>query len=292
MPRKRGRFTFKDGGAIRDLEHFLKAIRDFGGRGPAQTYFRGQGERVEQLMPSIGRKQYYAGKSVTFSEKQERSLLKRFRRYAYEYFRRVPTEWETLFLARHHGLPTRLLDWTSNPLVALYFAASHQSDDVARSAPGGGERKLEVDGTVWAIARRETDRDSIDVFAKEPSPLEVPGLRVVYPVNPSPRITAQSGVFTLHADPWADLVKCAGKVYAEDELDIDRLQRWTVPAVNKSSIILDLERVAINSRTLFPDLDGLARGLWETEVIRTAFKETRPLPERERPRSHSRGKHR
>jgi hypothetical protein len=184
----------------------------------------------------------------------------------------VPTEWETLFLARHHGLPTRLLDWTSNPLVALYFAASHQSDDVARFTPGGGETKLDVDGTVWAIARRETDRDSIDVLVEGPSPLDVRGIRVVNPVNPSPRITAQSGVFTLHGDPWVDLVKCAGKPYSDDELDIQRLQRWTVPAANKTNIILDLERVAINSRTLFPDLDGLARGLWETEVIRTAFK--------------------
>ena len=272
MPRKQARFTFQDGGAIRDLDHFLKEIREFGGRGPMQTYFRGQGELVEQLMPSIGREQYYAGKSVTFTEKQERSLLKRFRRYAYEYFKRVPTEWETLFLARHHGLPTRLLDWTSNPLVALYFAASHQSDDIARSAPAGRQRKLDVDGTVWAISRREADHDSIDVLVEGPSPLDIRGIRLVYPVNPSPRITAQSGVFTLHGDPWADLVKCAAKAYDGDELDINRLNRWTVPAANKTNIILDLGRVAINSRTLFLDLDGLARGLWETEVIRSTFK--------------------
>lgn len=272
MPRKQARFTFQDGGAIRNLEHFLEEIRDFGGRGPAQTYFRGQGELVEQLMPSIGRRQYYAGKSVIFTERQEHSLMKRFRRHAYQYFKRVPTEWETLFLARHHGLPTRLLDWTANPLVALYFAASHESDEVAHSAHEGRERKLEVDGTVWAIARRETDHDTLDIFAEQPSPLDLPGIRVVYPINPSPRITAQSGVFTLHGDPWADLVKCAGKLYADDELDIERLIRWTVPATNKTDIILDLERVAINSRMLFPDLDGLARGLWETEVIRTAFK--------------------
>jgi hypothetical protein len=264
------RFTFEDGGAIRSLDDFFAKISRFGGRGPAQTYFRGEGEPVEQLMPSIGRRHHYAGKSVMFTGKEERSLLKRFRRYAYEYFKRVPTEWETLFLARHHGLPTRLLDWTSNPLVALYFAASHGNDEFTRSARAGRGRKLEVDGTVWAIARREDRREDLDIFTEKPSPLNVRGIRLVFPVNPSPRVTAQSGVFTLHRDPRADLVKCAGKNYAADELDIARLKRWRVPTGHKAEIILDLERVAVNSRTLFPDLDGLARGLWQTEVLRKA----------------------
>jgi hypothetical protein len=264
------KFTFEEGSEVESLEHFLGEIKSFGGRGPAQTYFRGQGEPVAELRPSIGRRQHYAGKSVTFTEKEERSLLKRFRRYAYEYFKRVPSEWETLFLARHHGLPTRLLDWTSNPLVALYFAASHENDGFARWAPQGRERKLEVDGTVWAVARREDVRDDLDVFAEKRSPLDVRGIRIVFPMNPSPRVTAQSGVFTLQGEPWSDLVKCAGKKYADNQLDIARLKRWTVPSRKKAGIILDLERVAINSRTLFPDLDGLARGLWETEVLRKA----------------------
>lgn len=272
MPRRLARFTFDDAGAIRSLAHFLDEIRRFGGRGPVQTCFRGQPELVEQLLPSIGRRQHYAGKSLVFTEKEERSLLKRFRRYAYEYFKRVPTEWETLFLARHHGLPTRLLDWTSNPLVALYFAASHESEETARSGRRARERKLEVDGTVWAVARRDTAREELDVFAEKPSPLDLGGIRIVYPVNPSPRITAQSGVFTLHGDPWCDLVASAGKPYPDGQLDIASLRRWTLPAANKAGIILDLERLAINSRTLFPDLDGLARGLWETEILRKALK--------------------
>lgn len=58
------------------------------------------------------------------------------------------------------------------------------------------------------------------------------------------------------------------QVTRPEELDIERLFRWTVPSSNKARIVLDLERLAINSRTLFPDLDGLARGLWQTEVIR------------------------
>ena len=264
------KFTFEEGAKVESLEHFLGEIKSFGGRGPVQTYFRGQGEPVQELMPSIGRRQHYAGRSVTFTEREERSLLKRFRRYAYEYFKRVPTEWETLFLARHHGLPTRLLDWTSNPLVALYFAASHENDEFARAAPEGRERKLEVDGTIWAMARRGDVGDELDVFAEKPLPLEVRGIRVVFPVNPSPRLTAQSGVFTLHGDPWVDVTKCAGRNYANGQLDMARLKRWMVPSGKKAGIILDLERVSINSRTLFPDLDGLARGLWETEVLRKA----------------------
>jgi len=83
-------------------------------------------------------------------------------------------------------------------------------------------------------------------------------------------MTAQSGVFTLHGDPWTDVIACAGNPYRENDLDISRIKVWTVTSACKPRVITDLERLAINSRTLFPDLDGLARGLWQTEIIRNA----------------------
>lgn len=273
MKRRRVAFIFEEGEPIASVEHFLAEIKEFA-RKHCRLYFRGHGEPVHALVPSIGRKQYFLGKSLVFDRRKERELLSRFRRYAYEYFQRPPTEWETLFLARHHGLPTRLLDWTANPLVALYFSAFYDNDEIVYREERGRKFstvKLNLDGTVWAIERRPDTGDDLDVVTEKRSPLAIRGIKLVYPFNPSVRMTAQSGMFTLHDDPWTDLVHAAGKPFARGDLDIARLKRWNVPARNKTQIILDLERLAINSRTLFPDLDGLVKGLCQTEIIRQSF---------------------
>jgi hypothetical protein len=267
-------FQFQDGGAIESVEQFLGEIRRFGAARAFECYFRGEPHLAETLQPSIGRRHSYAGKSVVFTARQERLMLHRFRRHAYGHFQRVPTEWETLFLARHHGLPTRLLDWTSNPLVALYFAAFHESDDVTydKERSRAAAVKLQLNGSVWAIQRRGGEPYDVDVFKKRISPLRVRGIKLIYPFYPTPRMTAQSGIFTLHGNPWSDMVKSAGKRFPEPQLDVVQLKRWTVPSRCKAQVIIDLERMAMNSRTLFPDLDGLARGLWQTEIIRQVLK--------------------
>src|SRR5947209_20483045 len=80
-------------------------------------YLRGQGGSSWGLLPTIARTHTYAGKTIAgFTAEQERDLLHRFRRHTYEHRQRVLNEWEALFLARHYGLPVRLLDWTTNPL--------------------------------------------------------------------------------------------------------------------------------------------------------------------------------
>jgi hypothetical protein len=261
-------FQFEEGGAIESVEQFLSEVRAFAGENKFSCYFRGEPKRSETLQPSIGRPHYYAGKSLVFSPEQERSMLHRFRRHAYSHFGRVPSEWEALFLARHHGLPTRLLDWTSNPLVALYFAAFHGSDEVTYSdaRQQNAVEKLEMNGTVWAVQRAESAHE-IDVFDPAVSPLSVRGTKLVHPFYPTPRMTAQSGIFTLHGDPWHDIVSAASTPVPREELDIAKLTRWTISSRCKPRVILDLERLAVNSRTLFPDLDGLAQGLWQAEVI-------------------------
>lgn len=273
------KFEFEEAGSIRSVEHFLSEIKRVAGAGDFRLYFRGHGQPTSGLMPSIGRKHYYLGRSLTFNARQERHLLLQFRRHSYEHFGRIASEWENLFVARHHGLPTRLLDWTFNPLVALYFAAFYESEDILppTSEDHSGTEKLKVDGTVWAIQRRR-GIEELDVLREDTKPLEVEGIKLVVPFNPTPRMTAQSGVFTIHGDPWTDLVQKAGTEYNADDLDISKLIKWTVKSSDKTGIVLDLERLAINSRTLFPDVEGLARGLWQTEIIQECFADEPPEP--------------
>jgi len=56
--------------------------------------------------------------------------------------------------------------------------------------------------------------------------------------------------------------------YNTGEFDIQILRKWLVPKNKKVKLLDNLERMAVNNRTLFPDLDGLAKGLWQLEVIR------------------------
>jgi hypothetical protein len=240
---------------VTEVARFLDEVN----RGcPGEWYFRGhRQERGQQLTPSIGREFNYAGRMLMFNPLQERRLLQRFRRHTYKHYSRVLTEWEALFLARHHELPVRLLDWSTNPVVALYFASTYERAEDA------------TDGAIWAIKRREPGLEELDVFDETHSPLEIKGIKLVYPFYPTPRLTEQSGIFTLHEDPWVDLASLAGKAYPPHQLDIERLKKWIVPASHKGAIIRELDRLAINTQSLFPDLDGLARGLWQTEVLRS-----------------------
>ncbi len=114
------------GGAGDPLVECSVALKD-------RVHFRGQSNREWKLQPTIGRLSsiHHAGESVPEHnlELQEQLLLHRFRRYAYPHHGRILNDWETLFLARHHALPVRLVDWTSNPLVALFFACEYAREE-------------------------------------------------------------------------------------------------------------------------------------------------------------------
>ena len=227
-------------------------------------WFRGHADARWELKPSAGRP-FDLGGLVTTSMtrdglyKQEAALLQRFRRDGYPFVQRLLSEWEAITLAQHHGLPTRLLDWTSNPLVALFFAAEKHGD---------------ADGTVFAYRPRKSWDHHISMFPGQnprspvvPKPLETLGIKIVFPMLLADRLVAQSGGFTIQ-DPWLPLTGRDQEDFEEESLDIVEILKWNLPATAKPSILDELHRVSVNRRTLFPGLDSLGSGLRVAEGFR------------------------
>jgi hypothetical protein len=195
----------------------------------------------------------------------ERHLIRNFRKYAYMESGESPSLWNLLALAQHHGLPTRLLDWTYSPYVALHFV----TDDAERS---------HSDGTIWCIDYTKTNgllpnslstalgREEADLFTTEmlgdvTGTLEQfeesstePFLAFFEPPSLGPRIVNQFALFS---------VLSSTRVRLGDWLSAhqDVYRKIVVPSHLKWEVRDKLDQANVNERVLFPGLDGLCRWL-------------------------------
>lgn len=250
---------------VESLQHYIEvagasAQEEFGAR-----WFRGAGSSEYTLSPSIHR-----NASITSAERlfeMEEKFLSRFKERSIPYLtHRLSDEWEFLFLMQHYGMPTRLLDWTENPLTALFFGVS----SVVRNSAGEPEK----DVAVWVLSPvmwNETifANRSYRGGALSPSDAMIaqsykPGgdLRYIneHPVailgiHNSPRIVAQRGSFCLFGKSLSPMET----IFTEGVFHQDTLKKLIIPRVHVDGLLRQLISMGVSDAAVYPDLEGLAR---------------------------------
>lgn len=217
------------------------------------VWFRGQGRADWKLTPGLAREDKLDA---------ELTIIKRFKQSAAPYLTYRPHaglegEWEWIFLMQHHRAPTRLLDWTESPIVALYFAVQEDKHDdtaaavwcidpIALNKMAGHNRGFELDILAFGIDK------SLDEYLPEKVNARVAKALPVAAIGPrnSPRMAAQAGTFTvIHAEAIA----------IEEVGDYSHVWRFVIPSDAKAQLREELKLIGISEHSLFPDLDRVAK---------------------------------
>lgn len=187
--------------------------------------FRGQSDPAWRLLPKIGREVFKGARPA------ELEYFTAWKRRAVELIQSPPADdWDWLAIAQHHGLATRLLDWTHSPLAAAFFAVAEPVDR---------------DAHIYAFfPRTMVNRNSVKPFDSQ-------GVKLFRPSAVAARISRQFGTFTIHGPPDLPLDE------AINEGQI--LERIVIANSYRQRLLLDLDFYGVNRHTLFPDLDGLSQ---------------------------------
>lgn len=231
---------------IENINDFIKVVENLKYNSESQgnnaeLLFRGQ-NKDKPLLPKLARLRLKG--SIGNIEKL---MLAEFERGVIPLSEFKPeNDWDLLALAQHHGLPTRLLDWTYSSLVALWFAISE--------SPQKNDKGKYENGVVWILNAEVSDfRTDTEKYG----PLSNRITKIFRPKVVSRRISVQAGAFTVHK------INEGGKIikFETHKRYGNKLTKIIIPNTQFPSLRKSLNILGINNQTVFPDLDGFCKHL-------------------------------
>ena len=179
---------------VQNFHEFHDVLSEY--RKDNRWMFRGQSNPDWPIMPKAGRDPY--------SSSDDETMFEAWKRRATEFVNPKPSnEWEWLAIAQHHGLATRLLDWTYLPLIAAFFAIWDKTE-------------FKTDAHIYCLLPFLLRKD----FTK--SPFTAKKISKYKPHGVAARIVRQGGLFTIHPKPTIPLEESISKNDVLDLIVIDR----------------------------------------------------------------------
>jgi hypothetical protein len=219
-------------------------------------WFRGHARSSWKLDPTLSRKNKLDA---------ELKVTKRFKQNAFQFLTHIPQqEWEWMFLMQHYGVPTRLLDWTENPLVGLYFATREDGFYANEKKPSAAlwclfPRKLnEMSG----IAMRSPDdilafgeEDELDDYLPSRVGEGISSKNPLAIIAPRQfgRVVAQQGVFTIMHKEARHIEELHDSANNQNHIVKLTIRRKNVHRLRK-----ELDLLRINKLFVFPQLENVA----------------------------------
>lgn len=204
---------------------------------PADEFILYRGQYQDKtLLPKIARY------NVPNVEQIEREMLEDFQRRSVHLIDYHPgNSWDWLALAQHHGMATRLLDWTENALIALWFSMSPQ-----------GEFATSAYSVVWGF---KVPKKDIINSTEDRDPFKGAGNKVFKPNHITKRISAQFGWFTIHKSNAENRFIA----FEHNKEYRDALFKIRIDSKCFAECKIRLHNFGINSASMYPDIDGLAK---------------------------------
>jgi FRG domain-containing protein len=232
-------------------------------------WFRGAGKESYTLSPSLHRHATIAGSEEIIN--LESKIMDRFNQRSVPFLNKPldkKNDWDVLFFMQHYGIPTRLLDWSESPFIALYFALTSAPYEIISK-----KRVYKQNACIWVLDPVVWNRESLKDFNYQQGVLSVEDHFIdsykprtpygnirekpvcIFGTHNSARIVSQRGVFTV----FGKKIMPMEDTYTKHSFPQDCLIKLILPKENILSLLNSLISLGTTDSVVYPDLEGLAK---------------------------------